>query len=164
MPHKKLSVSAFLASLAAGRYTTGTAARRAIGRCSTWTNAERKQAHLEVDKKFGPSVMVTPPEPKVPKPRKKAAKSAKELQTVPPKHAAKAPPPSADVSPNMSLEEITKALQTANAFWAQRRTCHDIGAVILNDDTKDFSQYVQSLIELGRQVMNKNRIAVTSGG
>lgn len=149
--HQKLTRQAFLSNLAAGRYKTGTAARRAIGRCSTWTNDDREKAHAKVDAKFGPSTM-----PKKAK-GKKGKKRAKPLPGLPTTELGGIP----RLCPDMTLEETTQALSAANQFWTEVGKSERIHTMP-SPDPREFTAYVQQLISLGNAAMNRNRALVTA--
>lgn len=84
----KLTLPAYLAHLAAGKYKDGGAARRAIGKCQ-WSAAHKNEARTAVDAKFGPPGVA-------PSKAKKTAKVAKAPEVR--KAVATAPKPKGKMS------------------------------------------------------------------
>lgn len=90
MEYNKLTVANFKERLKADNYKNATGARRAIGKMSTWSDAEKASAHKLVNKHFGDDAPA-PVAKKTSKKRKKTAKTSnkKTAEKVPVKRGKK---------------------------------------------------------------------------
>lgn len=88
MSYDKLSLASFQASLKEGKYQSATGARRAVGKATTLSNADKDKARKAIDAHFGADAKPAPKKAAV----KKTAASKKVAAAAPKKTAAKAAP------------------------------------------------------------------------
>jgi hypothetical protein len=97
--YEKLDLTAFKQKLADGEYASLTGARRAVGRMTTWSEADKNKARTLAEKHFGVEASAPKSSPK-----KAAKKSAKKA----PKKAAKAKPVKQAKAPRAPKEKAAK--------------------------------------------------------
>lgn len=90
--YQKIDLAAFKKKLSAGEYANLTGARRAIGRMTTWSEAEKNKARAAAEKHFAEGAPASSPKKAAKKTPKKAAKKSKSAAPAaakPPKAPAK---------------------------------------------------------------------------
>lgn len=144
--YEKKTPAIFKKDLAANKYDTVTAARRAVGRMSEWTDSDKNTARSWIDKHFGapsanPKAAKTPKAPKADKPKapvKKAAKAPakakkqaaakKEPKAKTTKPRAKRTPPAEATSDAERIHNANAKVSTLHAVLTTMKEAKELGA------------------------------------
>lgn len=134
MSYDKLSLASFTASLKEGKYESATGARRAVGKATTLSDADKDKARKAIDAHFGAGATVAP--------KKAGAKAAAKKTAAAPKKKAAAAKKTASAKPQVNkpagapkkkaAAKKTSAKRAARAVPTETLETTGVGSVSLS--------------------------------